>query len=77
MCANKEKKTKSPIYALNVRCVTSNRYRYTLGCTQKATLQKARLYSLRTGEDSTICQADRTGHLGDRQEEEEEDPYRL
>jgi hypothetical protein len=24
------------------------------------------------GEDSTICQADRTGHLGDRQEEEEE-----
>jgi hypothetical protein len=27
---------------------------------------------LPTGEDSTICQTDRTGHLGDRQKEEEE-----
>jgi hypothetical protein len=25
---------------------------------------------IRTGQDSTICQADRTGHLGDRQEED-------
>jgi hypothetical protein len=31
-----------------------------------------RIKSFYTGEDSTICQADRTGHLGDRQEEEEE-----
>jgi hypothetical protein len=39
---------------------------------ETARTDKAIRAQTRTGEDSTICQADQTGHLGDRQKEEEE-----
>jgi hypothetical protein len=43
------------------------------GQSPASNFNKAIWAQTRTGEDGTICQADRTRHLGDRQEEEEEE----